>query len=360
MKMKIYMSMAITLIVISSSFAFADEAEGSDGFEVQIDDDAKSEIEIMDTNEGVALRLLQLEKAVTCNIEKGEYLVSYLSSLEVDTLEFEAILAEMRLILGEIQEINIDSSDVVFLFVELKQDALDLSNEFREGMYIIVDAETRDMLQNSMETLICEQAVALDEQLKDQIVVYNGRKLHFLLEILGDSDSSLLQEYQKNTILLPQVNQQLASKIQALPEDAQFQIYSELKEDDIRIRIQTRGSIDDLTSQYQNRTCVRLGYRLNNSDGVGNDTIRQFLQQRMRLRLNQSGGNGSGNGGGQGGSSNGSSSGQGGSGSGGSGNGSSSGGQGGSGSGDSGDGNGEGGSGGNGDGGQGPGGGGGP
>ncbi len=287
-------------MVISSSFAFADEAEDGDGFEVQIDDDTKSEIEIMDTTEGVVLRLLQLEKAVTCNIEKGDYLVSYLSDLDVDTFEFEAILAEMRLLLEEIQQINPDSSEAVYLFVELKQDAFDLSNEFREAMYIIVDAETREMLQISMETLICEQAAALDEQLKDQIVVYNGRQLSFLLEILGDSDSSLLQGYQNNTISLPQVNQQLASKIQVLPEDAQFQIYSELKEDDIRIRIQTRGSIDNLTIQYQRRICIRLRNRLNNSEGVGNDTIRLFLQQRMRLRLNQSGGNESGNGGGQG------------------------------------------------------------
>jgi hypothetical protein len=327
-------------MVISSSFAFADEAEDGDGFEVQIDDDTKSEIEIMDTTEGVVIRLLQLEKAVICNIEKGDYLVSYLSDLDVDTLEFEAILAEMRLLLEEIQQINPDSSEVVYLFVELKQDALDLSNEFRDAMYIIVDAETREILQISMETLICKQAAALDEQLKDQIVVYNGRKLRFLLEILGDSDSSLLQGYQDNTMLLPQVNQQLASKILVLPEDAQFQIYSELKEDDIRIRIQTRGSIDNLTSQYQQRTCVRLRNRLNNSDGVGNDTIRQFLQQRLRLRLNQSGGNDSGNGSGQG--------------PGGDGDGSGSEGPG------SGDGKGEGGSGGNGDGGQGPGGGGGP
>ena len=340
MKMKIYMLMAITLMVISSSFAFADEAEEGDGFEVQIDDDTKSEIEIMDTTEGVVLRLLQLKKAVTCNIEKGDYLVSYLSDLDGDTLELEAILAEMRLLLEEIQQINSDSSEVVYLFVELKQDALDLSNEFRDAMYIIVDDETREMLQISMETLICKQAAALDEQLKDQIVVYNGRQLRFLLEILGDSDSSLLQGYQDNTMSLTKVNQQLASKILVLSEDAQFQIYSELKEDDIRIRIQTRGSIDNLTSQYQQRTCVRLRNRLNNSDGVGNDTIRQFLQQRMRLRLNQTGGNGSGNGSGQG--------------PGGDGDGSGSKGQ------ESDDGTGKGGSGNNGDGGQGPGGGGGP
>ena len=300
MKMNVYVLFVISLFFFSSSAVFADDAENGEGFEVQIDDHTRTEIEIMDHPNGIVLRLLQLEKDVTCNIYKGEYLVSFLFDIDVDTLEFESILAEMQLLLEEIQAVHPDSSEAVYLFVELKQDAIGLSTEFRAAIHAVVDEATRETLKETMQTLECEQAELLDEQIYDQIVLFNKRQLENITSLLGFTDATLLQGYQNNTTSLQQVKQQLANQIHTFNEGEQFQIYSKVKGDQICGRIQARGSIDNLTSQYQQRTCMRLRDRINNSESVGNETIRQYLQQRMRLRLHQYGDNDSGQGGGQG------------------------------------------------------------
>ena len=300
MKMNVYVLFVICLFLLSSSTAFADDAENGEGFEVQIDDYTRTEIEIMDHHNGVVLRLLQLEKAVTCNIYKGEYLVSFLLDIDVDTLEFETILAEMQLLLEEIQAVHPDSSDAVYLFVELKQDAIGLSTEFRDALHVIVDEATREMLKETVQTFECGQVGELDEQIHGQIVLFNKRQLEAILSSLGITDATFLQGYQNKTTSLQQVKLQLANKVQTLTEDEQFQIYSKVKEDQICMRIQARCSIDNLTSQYRQRTSIRLQNRINNSEVVGNETIRQYLQQRLRLRLHQCGDNDSGQGGGQG------------------------------------------------------------
>jgi len=300
MKIYVYVLMVTCLVLLSSHAAFADEVENGGGFEVQIDDLTRTEIEIMDDHNSVVLRLLQLEKAVTCNIYKGEYLVSFLLDIDVDTLEFETILAEMQLLLEEIQSVHPDSSDAVFLFVELKQDAIELSTEFRDALHTIVDEATREMLKDTIQALECGQVEELDEQIYDQIVLFNKRQLENITSLLGLTDVTFLQGYQNKNISLQQVKLQLANKVQTLTEDKQFQIYSKVKEDQICMRIQAIGSIDNLTSQYMQRTCMRLRERINNSESIGNETIRQYLQQRMRLRLHQYGDNDSGQGGEQG------------------------------------------------------------
>lgn len=300
MKMNVYVLFVICLFLLSSSAAFADDAENEDGFEVQIDDYTRTEIEIMGHPNGVVLRLLQVEKAVTCNIYKGEYLVSFLLDIDVDTLEFETILAEMQLLLEEIQAVHPNSSEAVYLFVELKKDAIGLSTEFRDALHAIVDEATREMLKEAMQTLECEQVEELDEQINDQIVLFNKRQLEAILSPLGITDATFLQRYQNKTTSLQQVKLQLANKVQTLTEDEQFQIYSKVKEDQICMRIQARCSIDNLNLQYRQRASIRLQNRINNSEVVGNENIQQCLQQRIRLRLHQCSDNDSGHDGGQG------------------------------------------------------------
>ena len=297
MKTNVYVLFAICIFLLSSSAAFADDADNGEGFEIQIDDLTRAEIEIMDDPDGTIVRLLQLEKDLTCNIYKGEYLVTFLLDLDIDTIEFEAILSEMQLLLEEIQAVNPDSSEAVYLFVELKQDAIGLSTEFREALHVIVDETTLEMFKETMQNLKCEQAEELDEQINDQIVLFNKRQLEAILSLLGVTDANFAQGYQNKTNSLHQVRLYLSKKVQNLTEDEQFQIYSKVKEDQIITRIQARFSIDNLTSQYQQRACIRFRNRINRSETVGNETIRQYLQQRMRLRLNQYGDNGSGGGG---------------------------------------------------------------
>jgi len=57
------------------------ETEEPNGNESEIDDDTEEEIEIMNNTLGAEIRLLQLEKAITKNLLKGERSVAVLKAM---------------------------------------------------------------------------------------------------------------------------------------------------------------------------------------------------------------------------------------------------------------------------------------
>jgi hypothetical protein len=301
------------MLVISTTFAYAESGEGG---EVNIDEHTCKQINIFNNPNGAEIRLLQLEKSVTNNIYKGQLIISNLSELGYETLDLEAILAEINLLLGEIQFVDINSSEAVYLFVELKQDAIDLSKEFRITLHGLVDDITKTVLQEAIKNNVCDKAKDLQSSIQNKIILYNGKQLKEIFRILGSSNSQDLQKYLNGTLSLIQVKQNLKLGASELNNEEKFNLIIQLKSENIKFQIRSRVTIQNVTNEYGNRKCNRLKNRLNNSENIENITVRHRLQQRLKLKINQSGGGQGSNGGG-----NGSSGGQGSNGNNGSGNG---------------------------------------
>lgn len=304
MKMKIGMLVVCMTLVISTTIAYAESED------VDIDVHTCGEIRIFNNQYGSEVRFLQLEKSVTNNIYNGELIVENLSELGYETIDLEVILAEMDLLLGEIQAVDVNSSEAVYLFVELKQDAINLSKEFRETLHALVDAETIAALQEMINNNVCEKAQGLQSSIQNRIRLYNGQQLKEMFGLLGKADSQDPQKYQNGTLSLMQVKQNLALGASELTNGKKFNFLVELKSENIRLQIRSQVNIQNVTNNYSYRECNRLQNRLNNSENIGNETLRLQLQQRLRSRINQidngqsgngDGGNGSGNGPGYGG-----------------------------------------------------------
>jgi hypothetical protein len=183
MKMKIGILVVCMTLVISTTIAYAESED------VDIDVHTYEEIRIFNNKHGSEVRFLQLEKSVTNNIFKGELIVANLSELGYETIDLEIILAEMELLLGEIQEVDVNSSEAVYLFVELKQDAINLSKEFRETLHGLVDAETIAALQEMTKNNVCEKAQGLQSSIQNKIKLYNGQQLNKIFGMLGNAGS---------------------------------------------------------------------------------------------------------------------------------------------------------------------------
>jgi len=288
-------------------------AIGHDGFALLpivpvIDEHTREEIQIMGDSVGTEIRLLQLEKAVTNNIFKGEFIVEFLLNSGYDTLEFEAIIAEMDLLLQEIQAVDLNSSEVVSLFVELKQDSIDLSKEFRDSLNGLLDNSTKLALQEALQDLVCETAQEIQGLIQNKILIFNGKKLENIFGFLGKENNQFLQGYKNGLVLLLQLKKQITVMAKNLTEEEKFELLTEIKGDRIKLQIRSRVCIENISNQYHYRKCIRLRNRLNNSEDIENEGVRLFMQQRLRLRINQSdeshpgygGGQGSGSGNGQG------------------------------------------------------------
>jgi hypothetical protein len=309
MKMKLGMLVVCMTLVISTTISYADSED------VDIDVHTCEEIRIFNNKYGSEIRFLQLDKSVTNNIYKGELIITNLSELGYETIDLEVILAEMDLLLGEIQAVDVNSSEAVYLFVELKQDAINLSKEFRETLHGLVVAETIAALQEMTKNKVSEKAQGLQISIQNKIRLYNRQQLNEIFGLLGKADSQDPQKYQNGILSLTQVKQNLALGASELAEEEKFNFLVELQSGNIRLQIRSRVNIQNVTNNYSHRECNRLQNRLNNSENIGNETLRLQLQQRLRLRINQTdsgqSGNGDGNGQGSGDGGNGSGSGNG-------------------------------------------------
>ncbi|KYK23819.1 hypothetical protein AYK24_00885 [Thermoplasmatales archaeon SG8-52-4] len=291
------------MLVISTTFAYGEIGEGSI---VNIDEHTCKQINIFNSLDGAEIRLLQLEKSVANNICKGQLIISNLLDLGYETFDLELILAEMDLLSGEIQSVDVNSSEAVYFFVELKQDAIDLSKEFRETLNGQVDESTKTALQDAIKNDICGINQVLKTLIENKIRLYNKQQLNEIFRIIGITNTNDLQKYQNGTLSLLQVKQNLVLGIGELIDEEKFILLTQLKSDNIRLKIRSRVNIQNVTKDYGYRKCNRLQNRLNNSENIENETLRLHLQQRLRLRMNQTGDGHSGNGKGPGGGDNGS------------------------------------------------------
>ena len=277
-KMKKILGITMVLLLATSMvpLTLADEAE----------DTQQDEVKIMNDQLGAQIRLLQLEKAITKNIFKGEEVVSVLKESEYDAAELEAILAELELLKGEVQSADPNSTNATQIFVDLKSDAVELTKDFREALKELLDEKTIEELRERIREMVCEQVQNLSQKIQNRIRQFNRNQLHKIYGIIEETDSSLIDEYQNGNVTREQVKQQISKKINEMTKEKRYQVFSELKEGRIRERIQARVCVEDAAENFQERKEVRLTNRLRSAQNIDDDQIRTEMEQRMQNRLN--------------------------------------------------------------------------
>lgn len=292
--MRKILSIVMVLLLVASvvPLALADEAGDIQQDELEIDAETQDELEIMNYQFGAEVRLLQLEKSITKNILKGEEVVSVLKEAEYNTTELEAILAELELLKEEVQSADPNSTDAVQIFVDLKSDAIELTKDFRETLKDLLDEGTVEELRERIREMVCEQVQNLSQQIRNRIRQFNRNQLHRIYGIIGETNSSLMNEYQNGNVTKEQVKQQISKKVNEMTKEKRYQIFSELKEGKIRERIQVRMCVENVTQNFQERKGVRLTNRLHNAQNAQNidNQVRAEMENRITQRLNKNNG----------------------------------------------------------------------
>ena len=292
--MRKILSIVMVLLLAASvvPLALADEAGDIQQDEVEIDAETQDEVEIMNYQFGAEVRLLQLEKSITKNILKGEEVVSVLKGAEYNTTELEAILSELELLKEEVQSADPNSTDAVQIFVDLKSDAIELTKDFRETLKDLLDEGTVEELRERIREMVCEQVQNLSQQIRNRIRQFNRNQLHRIYGIIGETNSSLINEYQNGNVTKEQVKQQISKKVNEMTKEKRYQIFSELKEGKIRERIQARVCVENVTQNFQERKGVRLTNRLHNAQNAQNidNQVRAEMENRITQRLNKNNG----------------------------------------------------------------------
>ncbi len=285
---KIAVVLAI-LTLLTPVVVYADEVDTTENATVDIDTGTQEEAEIIKYEFGASIRLLQLEKSILKNIIKGEEVVSFLKELEYNTTDLEAILAELELLMQEVQSADPNSTDAVQIFVDLKSDAIELTKEFREKIKELLDEATIEQLRLRIREMVSEQVQNLTQRIQNHIRMFNRNQLYRIYGLIGEYDNSTINKYQNGSITKEQVKNQISKIVNNMTKAKKYKIFSELKEERIRLRVQATVQVDNATANFQERKEMRLRNRIQNALKNVEGPVRAEIQNRITSRINDLG-----------------------------------------------------------------------
>ena len=278
--MKKILNIILVLLLTAStmSLALADEAD-------ETQEEIIDEIGVMHYEFGAGIRLLQLEKVLTRNIMIGEKIIEILQELEVNTFDLELILTEMELLKDEIQYADPNSEDAVEQFVDMKNESINLTKEFRVTLHGLLDEEAVVTLREQMKDFYKEEMQSLREQIRNMIRNFNRNRLHSIYEIIGLFDEELLEQYNDGEVTIAEVKIQLREYFNNLTKEERQHLFAELKMNNIRGVIHAKAAFEDACEFAHVRKETRWNNRLLRINDMEDSPLWGQMNNRIRERI---------------------------------------------------------------------------
>jgi hypothetical protein len=261
------------------SLAIADEANDTDN------EETIEEIGIMQYPYGAEVRLLQLEKVLTRNIMIGEKIIELLIEYEIENTELEFILTDMELLLEEIQNTDPSSENSTKDFVDMKNESINLTKEFRTTLHDMLNEETIKLLKEEMKDLYKEEMKSLREQIRNMIRNFNRYRLHTFYELIGLVDENLLEQYEEGNVTIGEVKEQIREYLNSLTKEERRELFAELKMNNIRRLIHAKATFEDANEFAQERKEARWNNRLQRINEIEDPHLRGQMNKRIRGRI---------------------------------------------------------------------------
>ncbi len=275
---------------------FLENQTGENETDDPVDNETENEIEKMNYSFGAEIRLLQLEKAITKNLLKGEMAVSVLKGLGYNTTDLEAILAEMHLVLEEVQAANPHANNSVEVFIDLKNDAKNLTTEFRTIIRALLEGVKYKEIKEQIRNITSGKLQNYSKRIRNLIKHFNANQIYRLYGIVGNQTSNFANDYLNGTINLTQVKLQLMKIVNMKTKEKRSQIFSEMKKEKIQNKNFAYGQAGNASKNFSERHLERLRSRLERANNSGNEKLMEKIQNRIENYENSSKGNGSNNG----------------------------------------------------------------
>jgi hypothetical protein len=220
--------------------------DSDNGNQTHDDNETEHEVEIMNSTLGAQIRLLQLEKALLYNILKGAMTVQVLKGLNVTTTTLEAILADLHDVLTEVQTADPAANNSVQTFIELKNQTRNLTKQFRDTIRTLLDNETINRIKEQLKNITSDELQNCSKNLRNLIRHFNQNQLYRLYGMIGETNTTLLNEYINGNISLNQTKLQLHKLVNQMTKEKRYQIFSDVKEDNIKKHIRAHKDVDDI------------------------------------------------------------------------------------------------------------------
>ena len=271
--------MVLLLTTSIVTLAIADEVDDTQNGEII------EEIGIMQYPYGAEIRLLQLEKVLTRNIMIGEKIIEILIELEIENTELQLILTDMELLLEEIQTTDPSSENSTEDFVDMKNESINLTKEFRTTLHGLLDKETIELLKEEMKDFYKEEMKSLREQIRNMIRNFNRDRLNSIYEITELVDENLLEQYEDGDATIEEVKEQLREYFDNLTKEERRELFAELKMNNIRRLIHAKAAFKDASEFAHERKEERWNNRLIRINEIEDPHLRSEMNKRIRGKM---------------------------------------------------------------------------
>ncbi|MEM4663082.1 MAG: hypothetical protein QXM75_03600 [Candidatus Diapherotrites archaeon] len=284
----------LSICLISTVFA-DDTAETNENINPEtnqpiVDENTQKEITAMNNGIGAKVRLLQLERAILRNILRGNAVISYLEKNYPgeDTSELKTIIGEMRVLKEEVakasESVKDSNAEVVKTFVDLKNDAISLTKQFRDNARILLEDKNKQGLAEEFKNIDWSEYDELKKEILEKIREYNAKRVEEALSELPEISRELAQKLRNGEISPEEAVRQLMEKLRNLEPQIRRNGFFNLNHVVARAGAFRQAQIIEARRQFLERRMERLRYRLEQLNNLTKDLNIDMNRLRNRIR----------------------------------------------------------------------------
>lgn len=277
----------LVLMVLSALLAYPILAEETATAEVTTtaEDAMQNEVVMMSNNFGAQVRLLELQKAITRNIAAGNEIIAAIKEKGNDTSDLEAVISEMELLLAQVKAADPTAENAVQTFVDLKQDAIDLSKEFREkSKPYLKDADVAQ-LKEKIKNINQEAIKQLKAEIQQKRIAFNAEKFTKIYQILGISDTSLIDKYKNGEATEKEIKEQIKAQVKTMSKEQRKAAFAQIKEMNLKKTLFAKDAIEKAKLNNVERKEARIKERLTNAENIKNTEKKAKTIEIINKRL---------------------------------------------------------------------------
>ncbi len=273
--MRSAIAIALLSLVMMSAAASAQDAE-------TVDSTTLGEIRAMTTSYGAEVRLLQLEKSIERNILFGQDVIERAKEANesYDTSGLEALVEELGIIKDEIAAIDPEGNltDVVTAFIDLKNDARDITAQFRDEARALFEPGEIDGMRAQIGRAVEGNLTALSNRIRNAVRVHNAEMVTERLHEMGLNGTQLAQRLMNGTAGRSEVASQIRAMLQGVDAQKRQAAVQAVQMRMASNAVRAESAVQSALQGYGDRMQQRLSERIHQVESSA-----EMIQQRLDM-----------------------------------------------------------------------------
>ncbi len=300
--MKAKQIIALLFVVALMPFAFAADMANQSATSSLGDDSnglsiaTQNEVQAMAYNyHGAQVRLLQLEKSIERNVLVGTQVVSEINASgnltdnqSATLTNMQAALAEMVALKAQVQNVNPEqqnNTENAKQFVELKNDAITLTQQFREDARQLLTVQERQQLGSWIQANVNDNnggIAAINARMRSEIQAYNAERVQAILNITGITNTTLVSQIQSGQLSVKDARQELKDEVRSVQKQKLDDLKAQLQDDRVKLNVYRKNVEDQVRETLNDTKQLRAQARI---QLVQDAKLRGYLESRLRKGL---------------------------------------------------------------------------